>query len=144
MKVITGGRGTGKTAELVEMALSLAAPSVIVVSTRQEVTHILEIIQHKNPNNNLIHVITVSQLINDYFFLHGLPANTPVFFDEAAYCLQALCRRDRGNVEAITFSNENNSNQQSLSCGFDVVQSLKEFEDFLKRNYKPVGKGGKA
>lgn len=131
MKVITGGRGTGKTTELVEMALSLAVPSVIVVSTRQEVTHILEIIQHKNPNNNLIHVITVFQLINDYFFLYSLPVNTPIFFDEAAYCLQVLCH-NRGNVEAITFSDENNSSQQSLPCGLDVVQSLKEFEDFLK------------
>lgn len=130
MKIITGGRGTGKTTELVEMALSLAAPSVIVVSTRQEVIHILEIIQHKNPNNNLIHVITVSQLINDYFLL-SLPMNTPIFFDEAAYCLQVLCR-NRGNVEAITFSDENNSSQQSFPCGLDVVQSLKEFEDFLE------------
>lgn len=131
MQVITGGRGTGKTTKLVEMALSLTVPSVIVVPTRQQVTHILEIIQHKNPNNNLICVITVSRLINDHFFLHSLPVNTPIFFDEAACCLQVLCR-NRGNVEAVVFSDENNSSQQSLPCGLDVVQSLKEFENFLK------------
>lgn len=131
MQVITGGRGTGKTTKLVEMVLSLTVPSVIVVPTRQQVTHILEIIQRKNPNNNLICVITVSQLINDHFFLHSLPVNTPIFFDEAACCLQVLCR-NRGNVEAVVFSDENNPSQQSLPCGLDVVQSLKEFEDFLK------------
>lgn len=131
MQVITGGRGTGKTTKLVEMVLSLTVPSVIVVPTRQQVTHILEIIQHKNPNNNLICVITVSRLINDHFFLHSLPVNTPIFFDEAGCCLQVLCR-NRGNVEAVVFSDENNSSQQSLPCGLDVVQSLKEFENFLK------------
>lgn len=102
MKVITGGRNTGKTTELVEMALSLTVPSIIVVPTAQQVIHILEIIRDKNPSNSLIHVITVSQLINDRF-LNGFPANTPVFFDEAAYCLQALLH-NRGSVEAVVFS----------------------------------------
>lgn len=104
MKVITGGRNTGKTTELVEMALSLTVPSIIVVPTAQQVIHILEIIQDKNPNNSLIHVITVSQLINNRS-LNGFSPNTPVFFNEAISCLRVLCR-NRGSVKAVVFSEQ--------------------------------------
>lgn len=69
MKIVTGGRCSGKTTKLVEMALSLTVPSIIVVPTRQQVAHTLEIIRRKNSNNNLIHVIMASQLINGYFFV---------------------------------------------------------------------------
>lgn len=88
-RFITGGRGTGKTTELIREAVENPFYSVIVAANRHRVYCIRDLLHRMYGNREIVPVVTIKDILMHSRNLDGLYSNPPkLYFDDLIACLR--------------------------------------------------------